>query len=115
MGRSSLFFGLFLLGRSPVVQVMCDIMAVAAFLELGHDAGRMLLAMAVLALGNHLVLRLVTECAGKVLMLGLAGRQHVIGMFMATCTELRRHVVIGSRFRCMRLVAFFAVRGHHIR
>ena len=115
LGRSSLFLGLFLLSSSPVVQVMSYIMAVAAFLELRHDACRMLLAVAVLALGNHLVLCLVTKCTGKVFMLSLAGCEYVKCPFMAACTELRRHIIICNRFRRVSHMTFFAVRSHHIR
>lgn len=53
---------------------MGDIVAVAAFLELCHNALRMGRSMAVLAVGHHLMFLLVTEgaCEGLVFCLPAA-------------------------------------------
>ena len=89
-------------------------MALAAFRELCHDAGRMGCAMAVLAFGHHLVLFLMAECACEVLVLGLAGAQKVKSLAVACAAVFRRGVrSIGHNRRHMRLVAFFAVNGSH--
>ena len=61
---------------SPVVQIVGDAVAFAAFRELGHNACRMFFTMAILALRHHLVLFLMTESAGQVFVLDLAGAQH---------------------------------------
>lgn len=56
----------------PVVQVVCNAVAVCTFREPGHDACCVRHAVAILALRNHLVLLLVTGYAEKCLVLCLA-------------------------------------------
>ena len=63
------FFRCFLLRYRPVIQGMGDVVALTAFLELDHNAGRMRRTMAVLAIGYHLVLLLVAEGAREGLVL----------------------------------------------
>jgi len=66
---------------------MSDVVALAAFRELCHNACRMRCAMAVLAVGHHLVLCLVAEGTCKGLMLRLAGIEKVEGLFV-TCAAI---------------------------
>lgn len=101
---------------SPVVQVMRDAMAVAAFRELAHDAGCVRYAVAILALRYHLVFFLVTGNAEQGFVLGLAGYEHVVCFCVAGCTLLGRCICrIGNGFRHMCLMALLAVAGALIR
>ena len=67
---------------------MRDVMAVAAFLELFHNAGRMWRTMAVLAFGYSPVLFLMAECACQGIVLSLAGDKEIQSLFMACATVL---------------------------
>lgn len=67
---------------------MGDIVAVAAFLELRHNARRMGRPMAVLAVGYHLVLFLVAEGAGEGLMFCLSAIEKVENRLMACAAIL---------------------------
>ncbi len=49
----------------PVVEVMGDAMALAAFRELRHNALGMLFTVAILAFRHGFVFVLMAECAGK--------------------------------------------------
>ena len=67
---------------------MSDIVALAAFQEPSHNAGRMWRTMAVLAFGYCLVLFLMAECACQGLVLGIAGAKEVKGLLMAYAAVL---------------------------
>jgi len=97
-------------GRSrcfPVVQVVSDAVAVAAFRELGHDACCVRHAVAILALRNHLVLLLVTGYAEQRFVLGLAGNEHVECLGVAGSALLGR--CVGSVHDIPRLVSLVAL------
>src|SRR5512138_456376 len=84
----------------PVVQVMGDAVAVAAFRELGHDAGCVRYAVAVLALGYHLVFFLVAGYTEQRLVLGFAGGQEVERLAVAGSALLGRCVAtVGNVLR----------------
>jgi len=93
--------------RSPVVQVMRDAVAVAAFRELAHDACGVRHAVAILALGHHLVLLLVTGYAEQGFVLSLAGNEHVVCFGMAGSALLGR--CVGSVHDILRLVSLVAL------
>jgi len=67
---------------------MGDTVAVAAFLELCHNARRMGRPMAVQAAGHHLMLPLVTEGACEGLVFCLPAAEKVEGHFMACAAIL---------------------------
>ena len=96
----------------PVVQVMGDAVAVAAFRELGHDAGCVRYTVAVLTLRHHLVFFLVTGYAEEGLMFCLAGNNHVVS-FCVTGSALFGWSIcsINNSFRHVSLVALLAVAG----
>jgi hypothetical protein len=78
-------FGRFLYFRhGPVVQIVGDLVAIAAFRELRHDTGRMGRTMAVLALGNHFMLCLMAERACQGAVLDLAGAENVQNLAVAS-------------------------------
>ncbi len=105
----------FLRFRREPVQSMCDVVATEAFRELPHDARRMGRAVAALAGRHHLVLFLVTECAGKGSVLDVARRQGLQDIVVARPAVLRGNVIgIGHAGRCVRLVAFPAVCRCHL-
>ena len=62
---------------------MGDVMALAAFLELFHNASSMWRTMAVLAFGYRLVLFLMAESACQGTVLGLAGAKEIQSLLMA--------------------------------
>src|SRR6185369_8893546 len=96
----------------PVVQVMGDAVAVAAFRELGHDAGCVRYAVAILTLRHHLVLLLVTGYAEQRLVLCLAGNEHVVCFCVAGCALLGRCIrSVHDVLRLVSLVALLAVAG----
>ncbi len=102
--------------RRPVVQVVGDIVAHAAFRELLHDRRGMLVAMAVLAGRYHLVFRFVAGNARLGLMLGRRCRQESVGFRMAGRAILVRDIgAVGHHLRHVRLVALLAVRRSHLR
>src|SRR5512135_2549874 len=102
--------------RSPVVQVVGDLVALAADGELCHDAGRMGNTVAVLALGHHLMFFLMAERALECPVLGLAGGKHIVNRPVARGAKLRRRIRrIGNGLRHMRLMACFAIGGGHFR
>ncbi len=112
-----LFCCFFLLaGRRPVVQIMCDMMAIAALGEFGHYSCRMFVTMAVLTLGNHLVLVLMAERAGKRLMLGRIRSKQCNHPGM-TCAAILRWDIgrVGYNLRHMRLVTLLALGNCHVR
>lgn|SRR3990172_6360434 len=98
----------------PVVQIMGDFMAVAAFGELGHDAGGMRFTVAVPALRNGLVFVLMAEGTFKVFMLCSACLQEIICLLVACGAELRSHVSIGHYLRHMGLMTSAAVCLGHL-
>jgi len=67
---------------------MGDVMALAAFLELLHNACRMWRTMAVLAFGYSLVLFLMAEGACQGIVFGLAGAKQVESLLMAYAAVL---------------------------
>ena len=94
---------------------MGDVVATGAFRELSHDARRMGRAVAVLAGRHHLVFILMTECAGKGLMLDVARRQGHQNIRVARPAVFRGNVIgIGHLGRRVRLVAFPAVGRRHL-
>ncbi len=93
---------------------MCYVVATDTFRELSHDARRMGRAVTALAGRHHLVLFLVTECAGKSSVLDVARRQGLQDIVVARPAVLRGNVIgIGHAGRCVRLVALFALGGVH--
>ena len=66
---------------------MSDIVALTAFRELGHNAGRMRRTMAILAVGYHLVLRLMAESTFVSLVPCRTGTEKVEGLLM-TCSAV---------------------------
>ncbi len=89
---------------------MRALVALEALRELGHDACGVLVAMAILTLGDHLVLVLMTEGAIERAMLRLGSREECGGLFVACRAELGVGVRrIGHDLGHVRLVAFFAV------
>lgn len=94
----------------PIVQVVGDAMAVAAFRELGHDSGCVRHAVAVLALGNHLVFFLVAGHAEQCLMLGLAGNEEIECLAVAGSALLGRRIgTVSNVLWLVSLVTLFAV------
>ena len=67
---------------------MGDVVALAAFLELSHNARSMWRTMAVLTFGYRLVLFMMTECASQGIVFGLAGGKEVKGLLVACATVL---------------------------
>ncbi len=62
---------------------MGDVMALAAFRELSHNARCMWSPMAVLTVGYYLVPFLMAGCAGQGLVPGLAGAKEVHSLLVA--------------------------------
>ena len=94
---------------------MGDAVAVAACREFFHHIVRMRDAMAVLALGNHLVLRLMTVDTGNILMLGGAGHEEAVSGVMAGGAQLGGCIIrINNLQGHMGLMAGQAVALHHI-
>ena len=93
---------------------MSDIVALTAFRELGHNAGRMRRTMAVLAVGHHFVLRLMAESAFEGLVPCLTGAEKVEGLLVTCAAVFGRDIrSIGHSLRHVRLMAFPAVGGSH--
>ena len=67
---------------------MSDVMALAAFLELSHNACCMWRTMAVLAFGYCLMLFLMAESACQGTVLGFTGTKEVEGLLVAYATVL---------------------------
>ena len=82
-----LLYGFFAVCR-PVIKIMGDVMAFAAFLELFHNACCMRRTMAVLAFGYSLVLFLMAECACQGMCLALLAAKEVEGLFVACAAVL---------------------------
>ena len=61
----------------PVIHIMSDVVTIAAFLELGHNASCMWRPVAVLAVGYHFVSFLMAECACQDIVLSLVGSKEV--------------------------------------
>jgi len=96
----------------PVVQVMGNAVAVAAFRELGHDAGCVRYTVAVLTLRHHLVFFLVTGYAEEGLMFCLAGNKHVESLGVTGSALLGWCIgAVDNSFRHVSLVALLAVAG----
>lgn len=67
----------------PVIHIMGDVVTIAAFLELGHNACRMRRPMTVPTVGDHPVFFLMAGWACQGLVLGFAGAKEVKGLFVA--------------------------------
>ncbi len=67
---------------------MSDVVTVAAFRKLFHNAGGMWRRMAVLTAGYHFVLFLMAECARQGLVLGPAGAEKVLGLLVTKAAVL---------------------------
>ena len=65
---------------------MGDVMALAAFLELSHNASCMWRTMAVLAFWYRLVFFLMAECACQGTVLSLAGAKEIESLLVAYAT-----------------------------
>lgn len=99
-----------------MVQVMCDVVAIAALGEAGQHAGRMWCAVAALASRHSLMLVFVTGYTGNSLMLCIAGNKMIECLLVAGCAHLVGCVgCIGNSSRHMRLVAALALGSAHIR
>ncbi len=101
--------------RTPVVEIMRDLMAISASREFGHDARGMLGPVAILAFRYHLVLFLMAECAGEraVFRLGRAEQRKCV--LVARGAEFGwRPIRIRHDLGHMRLMALLAVLRAHI-
>ncbi len=98
-----------------MVQVVRDIVAVAALVEFGHHSGRMRRAVTVGTFRDHLVLCLVAESAGEGLVFcGTCGKQ-IERLFMACAAVFGRHIgCVGDDLRHVWLMATLAVGVHHV-
>ena len=67
---------------APVIQVMGNLVALAAFRELYHHTGRMGRAVAILTPGHHLMPLLMAECAGQGAVLRLTGYEEIQCLLM---------------------------------
>ncbi len=91
-------------------------MAIPAFREFGHNALRMLFAVAGLAGRYHFVLVLMTECAGEGAVLYFRCGQHLVLVRMTGCAINRRRIGrVGHVLRHVNGMAFAAVSGFYIR
>jgi len=101
--------------RSPVVEIMRDLMAVSASREFGHDACGMLGPMTILAFRYHLVLFLMAECASERAVFRLGRAEERKCVLVARSAELGRRVTrVRHDLGHMRLMALFAVLRAHI-
>ena len=116
------FYRLILVGASlleragiPTVQVMSNIVAVAALGEASHHTCRVRYAMASLTGRDRFVFVFVTGDAVDTFMLGIGLAVQFEGFLVARCTHLVGGIGrIRYRSRHMRLVTALAVAGGHV-
>ena len=98
-----------------MVQVVGNVVAVAAFGEAGKHTGRMWYAMAALAGRNHLVLVFVAGYAGNCLVFCISLAVQFRSLFMAGGAHLVGGIGgVGYSGRHMSLVTAFALSSGHI-